>query len=125
MYFDLIKFPLEHEKLRWQAQEALLDVHGRPHLFVRLKLTGTVFPVLAQVARVWIGETLAKHVTIDEDRQAVRAYFEEPLPEGGGIYFGHLARAELRFGDFDVRRIERLDRARLPRDVVVARPQVT
>jgi hypothetical protein len=122
MYFDLIKFPLEHENLRWEAGEAVLDIHGRPHLFVRIKLTGTAFPMIAQIPQVWIGKVFARHVRIDEDRQTIRAYFDEPLPRDGDIYFGHLGTAELRFGRFDPVAVATLDRARLPNDTVIRHP---
>jgi hypothetical protein len=120
MYCDLIKFPLEHENLKWEAREALLDVRGAPHLFLRIKLSGTQFPMLAQIPQVWIGKTPAKHVLIADDRRTVRAYFDTVPPEGGEIYFGHLDTAELRFGRFHPKAAVRLNRARLPKDTVLA-----
>jgi hypothetical protein len=121
MYFDLIKFPLQHESLKWEAREALLDVHGRPHLFLRIKLTGTRFPLIAQIPRVWVGQVFARLVTIDDDRRTARAYFDQPLPAEGDLYFGHVGKAELHFGRFELRRAVMLDRARLPKDVVLRR----
>jgi hypothetical protein len=121
MYYDLIKFPIQHESLAWEAREALLDVDNRPHLFLRVKLTGTDFPMIAQVPQVWAGKTFASKVTIDEDRRTVRAYFQEAPPRGEHLYFGHLGRPELDFGPVDLDRIRRLDRERLPDDVVIPR----
>ena len=94
MYYDLIKFPLEHENLKWEAREALLDVNDVPHLFLRIKLTGTEFPLIAQIPQVWVGKTFAKHVLITEDHRTVCAYFDTPPTEGEEIYFGHLGKAE-------------------------------
>jgi hypothetical protein len=54
---------------------------------------------------------------IDDDGRTVRAYFDE-RPGSGNLYFGHLGQAELDFGPFDGRRLVRLDRSRLPREVV-------
>ncbi|HYN50787.1 MAG TPA: hypothetical protein VES62_07660 [Thermoleophilaceae bacterium] len=119
MYYELIKFPLRHEALNWEAREALLDIEGRPHLFLRIKLTGTGFPVVAQIPEVWVGDVFARKVMIDEDGRTVRAYFEKPLPKRGDLYFGHLGRAELHFGRFEPRRVVRLDRERLSADVVL------
>jgi len=119
MYFDLMKFPLRHEALTWEAREALLDVDGRPHLFLRVKLMGTEFPVMAQIPQVWVGRVFAKLALVDEDRQSVRAYFERPLPRQGRLYFGHLGQAELDFGRFESKRIVHLDRERLSDDIVV------
>ena len=120
MYYDLMKFPLEHDKLKWEARESLLDVNGVPHLFLRIKLTGTEFPLVAQVPQAWVGKTFAKHVLITEDRRTVRAYFDSPPPEGGEIYFGHLGKAELRFGPFRTATLVKLDRSRLPKNVVLS-----
>jgi hypothetical protein len=120
MYYDLIKFPLEHENLKWEARESLLDINGVPQLFLRVKLTGTEFPLVAQIPQVWIGKTFAKHVLITDDRRTVRAYFDSLPPEGGEIYFGHLGKAELRFGLFRPSALVRLDRSRLPKNVVLS-----
>jgi hypothetical protein len=120
MYYDLIRFPLEHGNLKWEARESLLDVNGVPHLFLSIKLTGTEFPLIAQIPQVWVGKTFAKHVLITEDRRTVRAYFDAPPPEGGEIYFGHLGKAELRFGPFRPATLVRLDRSRLPKNVVLS-----
>jgi hypothetical protein len=114
MYWDLIKFPIEHENLKWQAREALLDIDGRPHLFVRIKLTGTRFVHRAAIPQVWVGEVFARYVLIDEDELAVRAYFDH-VPPGASLYFGYERRAELSFGRFDAGRMTVLDRVRLPR----------
>jgi hypothetical protein len=119
MYFDLIQFPIRHENLRWEAREALLDVDGRSNLFLRIKLTGTKFPERAQIPHVWVGDAHARIVLIDEDRLAVRAYFEHPLPKSGHLYFGHAGHAELDFGEYQPKRHRLLDRKLLPRDVVL------
>jgi hypothetical protein len=119
MYFDLIKFPIRHEALKWEAREALLDVDGRSHLFLRIKLTGTEFPVRAQIPQVWVGSVYARTVLIDEDRRAVRAYFERPLPKRGKLYFGHNGHAELDFGFYEPKRRGLLNRKRLSDDVIL------
>jgi len=114
MYWDLIKFPIEHEKLTWQAREALVDLDGRAHLFVRIKLTGTRFVHRAAIPQVWVGSVFAKHVRIDDHGLAVRAYFEE-VPPSGTLYFGYGDQAELSFGSFDPGKVSVLHRERLPR----------
>lgn len=119
MYHDLIKFPLQHENLKWETSESLLDVDNIPHLFLRIKLTGTEFPLAAQDPQVWVGETFARHVLISEDRRSVCAYFDITPPEGREIYFGHFGRAELQFGAFKPTTLQRLDRLRLPRNAVL------
>jgi hypothetical protein len=108
MYFDLIRFPIRHEALKWEAREAFLDIDGVPHLFIRIKLTGTAFPATAQIAQVWVGSVFAAKVIVDQDLRAVRAYFDKRLPRRRNLYFGHLGRAELDFGRFAPRRVVRL-----------------
>lgn len=119
MYYDLIKFPLEHENLKWETREVLLDIHERTHLFLMIKLTGTEFPIIAQIPQVWVGDVFAKHVLIDKNRRIVRAYFDTQPPEGGTIYFGHLGKPELCFGKFDPANLVKLDRSRLPKNVIL------
>lgn len=117
MYTDLIKYPIRHEALTWGAREVLVDVDNRPQLFLRVKLTGTEFPMRALIPQVWVGRVYARTVVVDEDRRAVRAYFDK-RPGRGRLYFGHLGRAELDFGPFSPGRVERLDPERLPPAVV-------
>lgn len=119
MYFDLIKFPIRHEALKWEAREAVLDVAGRPHLFLRIKLTGTEFPVRALIPQVWVGDVYARTVLIDKDRRTVRAYFERPLPRRGELYFGHNGHPELDFGVYEPKLRGLLDRKLLADDVVL------
>lgn len=122
MYFDLIKFPIAHKNLKWEAKEAVLDVFGVPHLFLMIKLTGTKFPHRAQIPQVWIGKVHAQHVLIDEDGLTVRAYFDHLLTSmTGSIYFGLKGRPELEFKRFTPTRILKLDRSRLPENIVVPR----
>jgi hypothetical protein len=118
MYYDLIKFPIRHEKLQWEAREALLDVYGVPRLFLRIRLSGTAFPLLARRPQVWIGKTAAEKVMISDDRLAVRAYFSPPYPDSGEIFFGHRDVRELQFGCFSPAGLAKLDRERMPGNVV-------
>lgn len=119
MYNDLITFLIRHEKLRWDAREALLDVRGIPRLFLSIRLSGTEFPLLAKTSQVWIGKTPAEHVLISSDQMTVRAYFGLPWPDGGEIFFGHAGVHELGFGSFSPAGLARLDRGRLPKNVVM------
>ena len=126
MYWELIKFPIEHEKLKWEAREALRELDGQVHLFVRVKLTGTRFVQRALIPQVWVGKVHAKHVEIDDDGLSVRAYFDK-APRSGILYFGYLGQPELRFGRFEPKKVSVLDRERLPRGTVTAseRPIIT
>jgi hypothetical protein len=119
MYYDLIKFPIRHENLKWEAREELLDIKGIPHLFLMVKLTGTKFPQRDQIARVWAGDVQAKYVMMDNDSRTVRAYFDEPLREGSQIYFGLTNKPELEFDRFSPSKVKKLDRSRLSGKVII------
>lgn len=118
MYHDLINFPIRHKNLQWTASEALLDIKGEPHLFTMLKLTGTKFPLSAQIEQVWIGKVHAQHILFGEDGLVVKAYFDR-LPSEGDIYFGRVGHAELDFGKFEPSKVMKLDRGKLPKNVVI------
>jgi hypothetical protein len=122
MYEDLLRFPIEHERLRWDAREVVRELADGPHLFVRLTLTGTRFALRALEPQVWVGMSYARFVDIAEDGLTVRAYFDE-TPPPGTVYFGYAQRPELAFGDFEPERVPRLDRTRLPRGVVHEAPR--
>jgi len=118
MFDDLIKFPIEHERLRWQAKEVVKDLDLKPHLFVRLTLTGARFPVMAQLPVVRVGNVRSHHVIISEDQLTAHAYFRQELPARGTIAFGFGDAVLLRFRpSFAARQLRRLDRKRLPKGI--------
>ena len=115
MFRDLIDFPIEHPRLQWEARQVLRDLSGRPHLFLRLRLTGTSFPHRALEPFVRIGRTRSSFVHIDEDEQAARAYFSSPPAEEAVVEFGYAQEVLLRFPKrFVSTDAAVLDRHRLP-----------
>jgi hypothetical protein len=116
MFTDLIEYPIESEKLRWEARHVLRDFNDEPHLLLRLTLTGTRFPQRAQMPFVVVdNEVNAYYTEIAEDEMSVRAYFGRPLPEGGKIEFGYGPAVLLRFPkSFTSETVEWLDVKRLP-----------
>ena len=44
MFNELIDWPIESDRLHWQASHVLRDLHGGVQLLFRLTLTGTHFP---------------------------------------------------------------------------------
>lgn len=111
MYEDLIKFPIKHENLKWESSKTLLDIKEIPHFFLMIKLTGTKFPIRAQMTQVWVGDVYAQIVLIDKNGLTVRAYFDNLPGEGYTIYFGHLGNAELEFRKFALSDVARLNRS--------------
>jgi hypothetical protein len=118
MFRDLIDFPIESNRLHWEARLVVRDIDQEPHLFLRLKLTGTYFPQRAQIPFVAVGKVRARLIIIPEDGLSVRAYFDEPLPLGGKIVFGYGPNALLRFSEpFNQEEVSMLDAKRLPTNI--------
>lgn len=112
---DLIRLPDPREKVRADVREVVRDVHGKPHLFVRMQLTGWHFPHRAEEPFVAVGGVVSSRVLIDRAGLVADAYFDQPLPAAQRISFGYGRTIGM---DFDVpvdpERIPRLDRRRLP-----------
>ena len=118
MFSNLIQFPIESSQLLWEAKEVLRDVLDQPHLFLRVRLTGTHFPQRALEPYIRIGEVRSRFVLISEDGLSASGYFDQNV-QRGAVEFGYgdepvLLRAARRF---EAGPILRLDRAQLPRDV--------
>lgn len=116
MFLNLIKFPIESELLQWEAKQVLRDIHKKPHLFLRIKLTGTSFPLRALDPLVKVGDITSKFVIISEDLLEAFAYFDKPIPLEKTIEFGYEDGILLRFPNkFDRTKINLLDFKRLPK----------
>jgi hypothetical protein len=115
MFTDLIDYPIESDRLNWEARQVLRDLNQEPHLLIRVKLGGTYFPQRALEPFAVVGKVRSRFVEIADDGLSARAYFGEPLPEGGRIEFGYGEQILLRFpGAFDPGVVECLDPERLP-----------
>lgn len=97
MFRNLIEFPIESERLNWEARQVVRDLYNEPHLFLRLKLTGTHFPQRAIEPFVLVGEVLSQFVLISEDGLSAHAYFDRWPPERGVVEFGYGKKVFLRF----------------------------
>jgi len=115
MFIDLVKFPIESERLQWNVRQVLRDLYQEPHLLMRLKLTGTHFPQRALEPFVTVGKIHSRFVEIADDGLSACAYFDKPLPHEGRIEFGYGKETLLRFPKpFDHEAVELLDPERLP-----------
>jgi hypothetical protein len=118
MFANLISFPIQSERLEWSAREVLRDLSGKPHLFWRVKMTGTQFDERALPPYVSVGGVRSIFAVIAPDGLSVSGYFDRPL-RGGVVEFGYhdeppLLRSARRF---EAGAVSRLDRARLPPEV--------
>ncbi len=116
---ELVRLPDPREKVRIEMHEVVRDVSGKPHVFIRVRLTGWHFPHRGLEPFLVIGDVVSRRVIIDRDELAANAYFDRPLPAAKRASFGYGNIIEV---DFDLpiepERIALLDRARLPRETI-------
>ena len=83
-------------QVTWQAQEVVRVIDDRPHLLLRITLTGTTFPqrAAAPFVRVVVGEsvTLSWSTTISDDLRELHGYFPTDLPLEGIVDYGYGSR---------------------------------
>jgi hypothetical protein len=116
---DIIRLPDPRENVEIDLREVVRDVDGRPQVFLRIKLAGYHFPHRSSEPFLLVGDVVSRFVVIDRDETTARAYFDRMLPRVNQISFGYGNRIGVDF-DFAVgdAQLERLDRGRLPKDVL-------
>jgi hypothetical protein len=116
---DIIRLPDARENVRADVREVVRDQSGKPHVFIRVRLTGWNFPHRAREPFAVVGDVVSKRVAIDADGLGANAYFDKPLPESRNVGFGYGNVLKWEFGTpVAPSKIERLDRARLPQGIV-------
>ena len=117
MFTDLVDYPIQSPKLRWEASQVLRDLHERPHLLLRVKLIGTYFPQRALEPLVTVGGVRSRFAEIATDGLSAAAYFDQ-VPHEGTVEFGYGEEVLLRFPEpFRRPGIRVLDPKRLPPNV--------
>lgn len=110
--------PPQGQEVRWAAREVVTDLFDRPHLMLRITITGPHFPHRALEPWVTVGEARSHFVRISPDGMRADAYFDVDAVPDGEMRMGHGPDVELIVPErFTPRRIERLDRARLPEGI--------
>src|SRR6266487_1233916 len=108
--------PDPRKDVKIQLREVIRDVGKKPHVFVRVRLSGWHFPERAPEPFLVIGKAISKFVLIVEDGATADAYFDVRPPAARRVSFGY---GNIVSWDFDLpvapSKIERLDRARLPK----------
>src|SRR5437763_2566727 len=116
---DIIRLPDARENVRADMREVVRDDRGKPHVFIRVRLTGWNFPHRAREPFAVVGDVVSSRVAIDPDGLAANAYFDKPLPESRAVGFGYGNVLKWEFGTpVAPSKIERLDRKKLPAEVV-------
>lgn len=117
---DIVRLPDPRRDVRIGVREVVRDLHGKPWLFMRVKLTGWNFPHRAELPFMLVGDVVSSFVVISPDGSVATGYFEQPLPAAMRVSFGY---GRTIAWDFDLavepQRIERLDPARLPKDITI------
>lgn len=114
MFANLIRYPIESDLLQWESKVVVRDHEQIPRLYVRIKLTGTEFPMFDTIPFVRIGSVNARFVEIAENLSSVKAYFDTAPPARGHVEFGYDDQVLLRFPrGFTRAQVARLDEARL------------
>ncbi len=116
---ELIRLPDPRKDVRVGVREVVRDVHGKPHIFIRVRLTGWRFPGRAPEAFMLIGDVVSRKVIIDQNGLGANGYFDKPLPRANQVSFGY---GRVIQWDFDLpispTKITRLDRARLNKEII-------
>jgi hypothetical protein len=116
MFINLIQFPIESDKLRWESKVVVREINKGPRLYIRLTLSGTRFPLFNTIPFVRVGRAVTHYINISEDGQTLNAYFEEALPDDGVVEFGYDVKTLLRFPlRYRGGLVARLDQKRLPK----------
>lgn len=116
---ELIRLPDPRKDVRVGVREVVRDVFGKPHVFIRVRLTGWRFPGRAPEPFMLIGDVVSRKVIIDQNGLGANGYFDKPLPRVDRVSFGY---GKVIRWDFDLpigpNDVIRLDRARLHKEIV-------
>lgn len=116
---ELVRLPDPRADVQIEMREVVKDFRGKPHLFIRVRLTRWHFPHRAPEPFAAIGDLVSHHVVISRDGLQADAYFDAALPAAPVLSFGY---GKVITWDFPLPpqrvTIPPLDRARLPEGTV-------
>jgi hypothetical protein len=116
---DILRRPDPRRDVRVDLREVVLELHRKPHVLMRMRITGWHFPERAPEPFVLVGDVVSRLVRIAPDGLSADAYFDKHLPAAKGFSFGYGRTIEWDFDvEVDARHVERLDRARLQGEFV-------
>jgi hypothetical protein len=116
---DLIRLPDPRKNVRIEMREVVRNVFDKPHILIRVRLTGWHFPGRALEPFLLIGKVVSRTVIIDNDGLGANAYFDKLFPATKRVSFGY-GNVILWYFDLsiDPKNITRLERARLPEGAI-------
>jgi hypothetical protein len=116
---ELIRLPDPKKSVRAEVREVIRDVRERPHVYIRVTLTGWHFPHRAEEPFMVVGKVVSERVLLSPDGHTARGYFTAALPAARKVTFGYGRTVTWDFSiSINPRRIPRLDRKKLPKRTV-------
>jgi hypothetical protein len=116
---ELIRLPDPMKNVRAELREVIRDVFDKPHVFIRVRLTGWHFPGRAPEPFMAIGNVVSRTVIIDPDGFGANGYFDKALPVARRVSFGYGKVIQWDFPlSIDPKKMTRLERSRLPKEVI-------
>ncbi len=116
---EIVRLPDPRKNVKVEIREVVRDLPKKPHVLIRVRLTGWHFPERAPEPFLAIGNVVSKFVLIEDAGATADAYFDVSLPAAKRVSFGY---GRIISWDFDVTidpaTLVRLDRARLPKGFI-------
>ena len=116
---EIVRLSDPRKDVTVEIREVVRDRHKKPHVFLRVRLCGWHFPYRAPEPFMLVGEVISTFAEITNNGACAAGYFDRPLPSARQVSFGY---GRVVSWDFPVRvdgrKVKRLDRERLPREVV-------
>ena len=85
---DIVRLPDPRRSVKAEVREVIRDVQERPHVFVRVRLTGWHFPQRAPEPFLTIGRAVSAFVLIGREGTSADAYFDIRPPAAERVSFG-------------------------------------
>jgi len=113
---EIIRLPDPRLAVKAAAREVVRDMDGKPHVFVRVSLSGWHFPERAPEPFMVVGTAVSRFVLIAPDGLSADGYFDSMPDTAKQISFGYgkIVSWDFRLA-FNPKKVSRLDRERLPR----------
>lgn len=116
---NLIRLPDPRQSVQLEVREVVRDVNDKPHIFLRVRLSGWHFPHRAPEPFLLINREVSRFVIIDREGLVADAYFDKPLQAAEQVSFGY---GHIINWDFSIAilpsKVLRLDRSLLPKGTV-------
>jgi hypothetical protein len=119
---QIIRIPEPVMKVKAEVREVVHDVNNKPHVFIRVRLSGWHFPQRAPEPFMVIGRVVSKFVLIGPGEAYADGYFDVRPPRARQVSFGYGNTISWDFAvAVDPPKVPALDKKRLPKGVIQLR----